>query len=70
MAAVNRYGNGNVLTTMVDWMVPRGIEGRDGIRGEPSGWLNTLWQGREMPFAKLLMDKIVDEVLSLAVEGT
>ncbi len=69
LAAVNRYGKGNVLTTMVDWMVPRGIEGKDGIRGEPSGWLNTLWGGRKMPFVEALMDSIVDEALPLSVKG-
>jgi len=69
LAAVNRYGKGHVLTTMVDWMVPHGNVREDGEKGEPSAWLQSLWKGREMPFVKLLMEAIVGEVLPVKIKG-
>ncbi len=65
LAAINRYGKGNVVTTMIDWMVPRAkLTEDDGKWG-----LNRLYRGDEMPFVKLLMTEIVDEVLPVKIEG-
>ncbi len=69
LAALNRYGKGNVVTTLVDWMVPRGNIGEAGDKGVPSAWLQSLWKGRQMPFVKLLMDEIAGEVLPVSVKG-
>jgi hypothetical protein len=65
LAAINHYGKGNVITTMVNWMVPREDMGKGG--GE---WgLDRLVRGGEMPLVKLLMDQIVGEVLPVEVKG-
>jgi len=65
LAAINRYGQGNVITTMIDWMVPR----EDLSKGGGEWGLDRLLRGDEMPFVKLLMDEIVSEVLPVGVKG-
>lgn len=71
LATVKHYGKGKVVTTTIDWMVPRGNISKNGDNRVPSPWLLTLWKegGREMPFVKLLMDQVVDDVLPMDVKG-
>ncbi len=69
LAVARDYGKGRVITTLVDWMMPRGNVPPEGTAAIPSAWLQSLWNGRDLPFVRLLMDAVVRDVLPVAVEG-
>jgi hypothetical protein len=65
LASLNRYGQGRVLLTSVDYLLPRWE------KGKPQG--SKLWaallKGKRMPLVESLMRPIVDEVLPVKVVG-
>lgn len=65
LASVNRYGQGRVVLTAVDYLLPRITPAK--------GAGHKIWQqllrGRPMPLVENLLQHVVDEVLPLAVHG-
>jgi hypothetical protein len=59
IATVNKFGKGKVIVTSPDYLVPA-LEKNS---------VTSALQGKQFPFAKYFLSKIVEEVLPLAVEG-
>jgi hypothetical protein len=65
LASSHRYGQGRVVLTAVDYLLPRTAPGK----GPGQKIWQQLLKGTRMPLVENLLQHVVDEVLPLAVHG-